>query len=68
MGPAAMHPDWTSGPPPPIAPRFLSGKKSNLQKEILVGAIFGAQTFGFQTPPPPYSLPLAEWDQLQCTR
>ena len=34
------------GCPPPSGPGFHRGKTCNLQKEILVGAIFGTQTIG----------------------
>ena len=44
---------WTPYPP---GSRFHCGKKCNVQKEILIWAIFGSQTFGFQTLPPPPSV------------
>ena len=45
-------------PPPPPGPRVHCGKNENLQKEILMWAIFGTRNFGFQapSPPPPSSL------------
>ena len=39
-------------PLPPSHPDFIVGKKYNLQKEILIRAIFSTQTFGVQIPPP----------------
>ena len=42
----------TGANPPPPGPRFHRGKKRNLEKEILIWAIFGTQFFEFQTPPP----------------
>ena len=49
---ALCHPP-PPGTPPPSGPRFHRGKKWNFQTEVLLWAIFGTHTFGFQTPPPP---------------
>ena len=45
------------GVPPPPDPDLMRGKMT-LQKEILIRAIFGAQSFGFQTPTS--SIPLSQ--------
>ena len=41
-------------PPPPALgpPEFIAGENEILQTEVLIGAVFGTQTFWSQTPPP----------------
>ena len=44
---------WEEGGPPPPGPRCHSGRECNLQTDMWIWVIFGTQTFGSQTPPPP---------------
>ena len=49
--------------PPPSDPDFIAGKNEVLQKEMLIWAVFGTQSFGLlgsRTPPPPSPLPLED--------